>query len=235
MGRFSSAFPKAHSNMKLFVDLMSQPSRAVMLFCKLNNIPYELQQVSIAKLEQRSAEFRKINPVGQLPAMQDDDGFCLAESATIFRYLATTRRVGDSWYPLDAKKRAIIDRALDWHLGNLRKGAAGYFAHSWLLPKMNLPASDAICQDALALLKRCLKMMDATLSSQQFLTGSDISMPDLLGACEIAQLKVIPFDLSPYPNVIRWLRQIEQLPPWAEVNMVLDKVAAKSVAPKSKL
>ena len=50
--------------LKLYVDAMSQPARAVMSFCNLNNIQFEQHNIKIAKNEQRSPEFLAINPFG---------------------------------------------------------------------------------------------------------------------------------------------------------------------------
>lgn len=43
----------------------------------------------LAKLEHRSEEFKKINPMMQVPAMKDGE-FCLSESHAILRYLCAT-------------------------------------------------------------------------------------------------------------------------------------------------
>ena len=97
---------------KLYVDLMSQPSRAVWAFCLIAKVPFELKEVKIAKLEMRSEEYKKINPMAKVPAIEDtDNGLKLAESHTIIRYLCNKypNNVGD-WYPAqDYVKRAKID------------------------------------------------------------------------------------------------------------------------------
>lgn len=46
--------------MRVFVDFLSQPSRAVVWFCKLLNIPHEVVEVRLSKLEHRTPEFRKV-------------------------------------------------------------------------------------------------------------------------------------------------------------------------------
>ena len=55
-------------------------------------------QVNISKTEQRSPQYLAINPLGKIPCIRDD-GFILQESATILRYLATTRGTPSHWYP----------------------------------------------------------------------------------------------------------------------------------------
>lgn len=39
------------TSLKVFLDHASQPSRAVLVFCKINKIPFELVETRIAKME----------------------------------------------------------------------------------------------------------------------------------------------------------------------------------------
>jgi glutathione S-transferase len=57
-------------------------------------------------------EFRKINPVGVVPVIDDGD-FRLRESNTIVRYLADKHGRTDL-YPKDLKTRATIESWMDW-------------------------------------------------------------------------------------------------------------------------
>jgi glutathione S-transferase len=57
-------------------------------------------------------EFRKINPVGVVPVVDDGD-FRLRESNTIVRYLAEKHGRADL-YPKDLKTRARIEAWMDW-------------------------------------------------------------------------------------------------------------------------
>ena len=49
--------------LKIFADLMSQPSRALPLFCRAAKIPHELKELRIQKGEFKSPEISKINPL----------------------------------------------------------------------------------------------------------------------------------------------------------------------------
>ncbi len=103
----------------LYGHHISPPYRAVKIFCVLNNIPFKDRHLRIFRGEMYREEYQKINPLALIPAI-NDDGFLLSESPTILRYLATTRQVPEKWYPKDPKKRAEIDRYLDWHPSNIR-------------------------------------------------------------------------------------------------------------------
>jgi len=64
--------------------------------------------------EPRPDWYLAINPVGRIPAI-DDDGLHLSESHAILRHLA--RREGrDDLYPADIRDAALVDEFLDrWH------------------------------------------------------------------------------------------------------------------------
>lgn len=86
------------ASLKFFCDAFSQPCRAVLILLEANKIPYELVTIKIAKGklsgilihfpsfsfpcsgtgEQRSDEYKKVNPTKKVPAI-DDGGYKLYE------------------------------------------------------------------------------------------------------------------------------------------------------------
>ncbi|XP_071681082.1 glutathione S-transferase T1 isoform X2 [Lolium perenne] len=109
--------------LKVYADRLSQPSRALIIFCRVNKLDFEEVTVNLGKGQHRTPEFNKINPMGQVPVIVDGR-FRLFESHAILRYLATVfPGVPDHWYPVDLFTRAKIESILDWHHSNLRRGA----------------------------------------------------------------------------------------------------------------
>ena len=45
----------------LFVNYTSQPSRAVVAFCRLNNLPHEVKVMALEHGSHRNEEFKRIN------------------------------------------------------------------------------------------------------------------------------------------------------------------------------
>jgi glutathione S-transferase len=100
--------------LKIYADYASQPSRAVISFCLLNNIKFTLVETRVGKREHMTEEFIAINPNMQVPAIVEIDKttgekWNLFESHAILRYLAKTRNVPDNWYPKDILKRSLVD------------------------------------------------------------------------------------------------------------------------------
>ena len=48
--------------LKIFADLMSQPSRAVVLFCRVAKIPHEFKPLMLKNGEHLTEEMTKLNP-----------------------------------------------------------------------------------------------------------------------------------------------------------------------------
>ena len=73
---------------KLYTDMLSQPCRACIIFCKMSGIDHEQINVSIQKGD-RTVEYLAINPLGSVPSMADPiNNVTLIESSSIVRYLA---------------------------------------------------------------------------------------------------------------------------------------------------
>lgn len=64
--------------LKLYYDLLSQPSRALYIFLKVCNIPFEEKLINIGKGEHLRPEYQKIHPFQKLPAVEHN-GFNMME------------------------------------------------------------------------------------------------------------------------------------------------------------
>uniref|UniRef100_A0A8C0DVY5 glutathione transferase n=1 Tax=Balaenoptera musculus TaxID=9771 RepID=A0A8C0DVY5_BALMU len=65
--------------LELYLDLLSQPCRAVYIFAKKNGIPFELCSVDLRKDQHLSDVFAQVNPRQKVPALKGGD-FILTES-----------------------------------------------------------------------------------------------------------------------------------------------------------
>lgn len=63
--------------------------------------------------EHKSEEFKKINPLGHIPVI-DDDGFVLRDAHAILVYLASKYDRTKSWYPVDDPER--LGQTAQWML-----------------------------------------------------------------------------------------------------------------------
>ncbi|KAG2445094.1 hypothetical protein HYH02_008961 [Chlamydomonas schloesseri] len=70
-GTTGGAAGSGGADVKLYVDYMSQPSRCVVIFSRVNGLPVEVRPVLIHKGETRSPAYLALNPLGKVPLLED--------------------------------------------------------------------------------------------------------------------------------------------------------------------
>lgn len=90
----------------------SQHSRRVVSLLEAAGLEYQLKIVDMMAGEHMSPAYLQINPNHQVPTLITDN-IKIHESNAILRYLCNKHAL-DSWYPLNAEQRAIVDQWLDW-------------------------------------------------------------------------------------------------------------------------
>ena len=99
-------------------------------------------------------EYRRKNPNGRVPTLEEDDGFTLWESGAVVRYLCAKYSMGNLC-PEDLRERASADKWMDWsildrHLADnaylggdrltIADFPAGSLLHRWMQWTPNRPA-----------------------------------------------------------------------------------------------
>ncbi|KMZ72094.1 Glutathione S-transferase T1 [Zostera marina] len=233
------------STLKLYVDRMSQPSRAIIIFCKVNGIEFEEVRIDLAKGQHRLSQFKDINPMGKVPAIAYGR-FRLSESHAILSYLACANpTVPDHWYPTDLSMRARINSVLDWHHNNLRRGAASYVLNSTLAPVLGLSLNPKEAARSEKVLTMSLSKIESFWldGKGKFLVGSfQPSIADLSLVCELMQLQIVDDKdreriLGQYIKVSQWIEDVKKAtnPYFDEVSAILYKVKMKLQKTKAKL
>lgn len=217
--------------MKLYTTPFSQPGNAVTHFLKENKINFETVFVNLDKGEQKQPHFLKINPQGQVPALEDD-GFTLSESAAILIYLHQKFKTKDHWYPSDIKKRAKVDQWLHWHHTHTRKaGMTIVFNSIWapLMFKKPVETFKAAVEEGIQALKSSLDVLELGLNNSKFLVGEEVSIADLMIVHELYQIEAFKlYDWrSNYPNVAKWFDEVKKLEKFSEVSKQIDELAKK--------
>ena len=174
----------------------------VELLLQMLQIQYRF--VEAAADVRRSPQFLQLNPLGQIPVLQDGE-IVLADSNAILVYLAKRYAPGGPWLPEEPVAAACVQRWLSIAAGELKYGPATARAVSlWGNP------ADGGHADKIA--ARLLCFMDGHLADRQYLAAEHPTIADLACYSYVAHAPEGGISLEPYPATQRWLSRIESLP-----------------------
>jgi GSH-dependent disulfide-bond oxidoreductase len=172
-------------------------------------LEYTPRWVDLGKDEQHTPEYEAVNPNGKIPAIVDRDGdegpVTVFESGAVLIYLA------DKAKALLPARGAARYQVLQWVFFNVGGtgpmiGQLEYFTHA---AKEKLPPAIARYTKET---ERLLGVLDERLGHARYLAG-EFSIADLMNVTWArAAGSRIGMDLSRYPNLLRWLDEVEARP-----------------------
>lgn len=149
--------------------------------------------------------FLALNPYGQVPALETDDGRGVFESTAIARYVAATcggeQLLGGDDPVVRARVDSFCDAAM-WHLDRLSD-----FTVNPLRFPAYFKADPGMFEYAMAELKRALLALDAHLATHTFLVGERVTLADIcmsMTLLRFVELVCDPVFLSDVRSVKRW-------------------------------
>ena len=159
-------------------------------------------------------EYLAINPNARVPTMVDGD-YALWESNSIMRYLCMAYGKGTPIYPQEPKRRAAVDRWLDWTLSTVQPVDRPVF---WALVRTPPEKRDMVAiqkdADAEALVWR---IADHHLSTRRYIEGDDCTIADIaIGAYARRWLGVEGITRPKQPHLERWLKELGNRKGFAE-------------------
>lgn len=196
--------------LKVFFDVLSQPSRAVLIFCQANGLKFTPCPVALRKGENKKPEYTKISPFNRVPAIQDGD-FTMVESPAIMEYLASKYKCAPHWYPSDVEKRAKVNEFISWYHLELRYPVSGYSYNKVMVPLVTgKPVEEKVLA---AQLEKNLKAFSSIekyfIKDKNFIAGDALSAADLIGVCEIMQLATFDLDFAKdHPKLRDWIQRV---------------------------
>jgi glutathione S-transferase len=177
------------------------------------NLAYERIDAGMQFGRNYDPDYLAINPNGRVPTLVDGD-YALWESNSIMRYLCTAYGKGTPIYPQDPRRRAAVDRWLDWTLSTVQPVDRPVF---WALVRTPLEQRNMTAiqkdADAEALVWR---VADHHLSTRRYIEGDDFTIGDIaLGAYARRWLGVDGIERPKQPHLERWLEELGSRPGFA--------------------
>ena len=187
--------------MKIHGDSNSGNCLKVKYACDALALPYSWIEIDTMKGGSRTPEFLMLNPWGQVPTVEFDDGRTLAQSNAIIRYLAS----GSDLIPSDGFAAAKMDEWLFWE----QYSHEPYIAVCrFQMRYLGKSASD-LDPDKVKRGYAALARMESQLAATRFLAGGAVSLADvaLLAYTRLAHQG--GFHLDGYAAVRRWIGETE--------------------------
>lgn len=189
--------------MKLYDYLPSGNSYKVRLLLSYLGIQYTHIPIDIHNGETHTPEYLAMNPAGQIPLLQLEDGRTLAESNAILAFLAEDT----PYMPVNAFDRA---KALQWMFWEQYRhepaiAVARYISHYAPERAGELPKLQEKGRAALA-------VIEGYLRSRPWMVGSGPTIADISLYAYTHVAEEGGFDLSAYPQVEAWCARMAEHP-----------------------
>jgi glutathione S-transferase len=156
-------------------------------------VPYEIVLVDFKGGEHKTAEYRKIHPHGQLPALQDGT-LTMFESAAICAYLADK-------FP---------DKRMAPALGTVERGTY----YQWMFYSMAALEGFALDRERM---KECFLVLDRVLTNREFILGNKITAADVMIGSGVIWLDARHHLLDDFPSLDAYAKRLRARPSFERV------------------
>jgi len=186
---------------------LSGHAHRVVLLLRILGLPYRF--VVAPPEVRRTPEFLKLNPLGQIPVLEDGP-LVLADSNAIMIYLVRRYAPGSPWLPEEPVAAAQVQRWLSIAAGEVMWGCAIARA----IKHFNAPWDP---KQATRIAERLLRFMEQHLDGRTYLAADHPTIADLACYSYVAHVPEGGVSLEPYAAVRAWLARIEALPQFAPI------------------
>ena len=152
-------------------------SMRVVWFCEEIGLDYRLQSVEMFSAEMKRPEYLAVNPLGKVPAIEDD-GFVLWETSAILQYLDARYGDGQLIPPRDTQAGALALQWLEYGENPLTVIMGEIVAHGGALPEeRRVPA---LVERGREIAAELVNVVETSLGQQQWILGDAFSAADIM-------------------------------------------------------
>ncbi|MCG6952353.1 MAG: glutathione S-transferase family protein [Betaproteobacteria bacterium] len=175
-------------------------------------VPYERVDAGMQFGVVNTPEYRKMNPNGLVPTI-DDDGFILWESHAIVRYLSAKHGAGGLW-PTDLRVRADADRWMDWAF----TFAAALRPVFWNLIRTSAEQRDhKLVAEGAQKAGELATYVEAHLADRPYVAGESLTMGDIPLGCHLQLWFRLDIARPAVPHLQAWFERLCARPAYAKI------------------
>lgn len=200
--------------MKFYNSVGPNP-RMVRMFMAEKGFEVPRVEVDLRGGENRQAPYLKVNPSGQCPALELDDGSVLAEITAICEYVDEIKKdtpslLGDT--PEERAKTRMWVRRIDLNI--VEPAAAGFrFAEGLKMFQNRIRCIPQAADDLKAIAREKLVWLDGLMGSKPFIAGDKLTLADILLFAFLDFMAAVGQPLSPdCKNLTAWFGRMKARP-----------------------
>jgi len=194
--------------MKLYMSQNSGNAYKARLLLSMLNVPHEQAVLDVRGGEHKKAPYLKINPRGQVPAMEDGERVFWGSTACLI-YIAR-KHGGDKWLPTDPGGMAEVAQWLELAQNELHYGL------QWARGNKTGVRKVGDYEEYKGYGVNGLALLEGRLKNNQWLA---LGRPTIADVACYPYAAVSPeggFKLEDYPAVTAWVKRVEALPGWVK-------------------
>lgn len=149
-------------------------SMAIHVMLNSIGVPFQLEKVGLRDGGNRSPEYLKLNPRGQVPVLVED-GKAMREGGAMLIYLADKHK--SSLLPSDGWERA---QALQWLCFANSSLHPAYSRSFWLMRQEGIAGKDELLKKSSAHINQLWQDVENQLEGKSYICGNNISLADIL-------------------------------------------------------
>jgi glutathione S-transferase len=210
---------------EVYLDPCTVNSRKVLAGLDLLGTEYHLNHINYFTGEHKSPEYAKLNPCQTVPTAHDDTADYkdpITESNVILMY-AADRDGGNPAYPKELHLRANVNRWLLWEASVWFHSCYVYLVEYVVKPLLNDQPDEAIIREQDPTWKKLASILETQLGKTKWLVGDGPTIADISVMAPIHLHGAQQLPLSSFPNLLRWIEQMESLPCWQKTQGAVEK------------
>ena len=189
-------------------------SARVIWLCEELCLPYEVVPVDFSPEYRKSPEWRRLNPIGKVPALTDVNAegnrFTMIESGAMVHYIL--ERYGEGrLQPSPGTPESALFLQWSWFAEASLARPLGDMVHHRIL-KPEPERIPAVVEDGQARAEICLDAVEAALDDRDYLLGDGLTAADIMMGYSLALAQRLGVLDERYPNVVAYMGRLESRP-----------------------
>lgn len=195
--------------------IKAQAPRRVLALVKHLGIAAELVEVDMMAGGLKTPDYAALNPNMKAPLLVDG-GLVLWEASAIMAHLCIAHG-SDMWPARNPAEQVEVLRWLSWGDGHWSPAVAPFYFEHVVKATFGMgPPDRESLVPKLANLTRFAKVLDSRLEGRTTVACDRLTIADFQLASMAAYWRASAMPFEAFPNIVRWLDGLMQIPAWAD-------------------